>query len=585
MRHIFAKTAFAGLLLVGTTACTNDLNISSIDPQSTPTYDDMGLLAKVYGTLGMTGQVGPAGKGDISSDEGESGFYRTTFNLEELPTDELNWAWQTDDDIPQITGIYWNRNSVRCQWAYQRLGFNVLNCNFYLQETADKAADANYKYYRAEVRFLRALYYWYFLDLFNKAPFKDENNSMTDLPVEKGGVELYNWIDSELTALESELAPIGQFNGGDNYGRVDQGAALMLHARLCLNAEVYTNGAVKAYDKAINFCNQLISGPYALSSTPKTNPSNGLTYSGYAQLFMADNDINANAMKEIILPIRQDGKKTPNYSTANYLVSSMRIAGMPYAGTTNGWSCNYARPNLIYKFFADGNIPRVTSQDDIDAYKWANKITAKNKKGEEELRAFTEAECIAADKALHGSTEEILAAAADDRALFYAGCGGGIRKVSTDKLNNFLDGISVVKWQNIRSDGGAVSDDEFPDTDVPLMRLAEAYLTRAEAKWRTGDGTAIADVNTLRLRANAAPLTQLTEQDLIDEWCREFYAEGRRRIDLNRFNMFVGKNYIWAWKGGVANGQTVDSHFRIYPIPQDDINNNKNMTQNPGYAE
>ena len=582
MRHIFAKTAIAGLLIAGMTSCANDLNISSIDPQTSTSYEDMQLLAKVYGTLGMTGQQGPDGSGDISSDEGESGFYRTTFNLETLPTDECNWAWQTDTDIPQITSISWNANSGRTQWAYQRLGFNVLLCNFYLQNTADRADDASYKLYRAEVRFLRALFYWYFLDLWHKAPFKDESNSMNDLPVEKVGKDLYDWLDNELTAIESDIAPIGQFNTASDFGRADAGAVYLLHARLALNSEVYTDGAVKDYAKAIKFCDQVISGPYALSNTAKTNPTNGLTYSGYAQLFMADNDQNSDAMKEIIFPIRQDGVKTPNYSTAGYLVCSTRIAGMPYAGTKNCWSCNYARPNLIEKFFPNDNIPMLIDEDGdkVKNYKIEHKIV---KEDSVTLRDFTEEEVIAADDVLGGATKAILLAANDDRALFYAGAGGGVRKLRTDKLNNFLDGISIVKWQNIRVDGGAVSDPEFPDTDIPLFRLAEAYMTRAEAKWRTGDGTAINDVNVLRERANAQPLTQLTEQDLIDEWCREFYMEGRRRSDLIRFDMFTGKNYVWAWKGGVANGQAVDSHFKYYPIPMDDINNNKNMTQNAGY--
>lgn len=581
MRHIFAKTAAAGLLILGMSSCTNDLNISSIDPQTSPTYEDMELLAKVYGTLGMTGQKGPAGSGDISSDEGESGFYRTTFNLETLPTDECNWAWQTDTDIPQITGISWNANSGRTQWAYQRLGFNVLLCNVYLQNTVDKADDATYKYYRAEVRFLRALFYWYFLDLWHKAPFKDENNSMNDLPVQKAGKDLYDWLDAELTAIEGELAPIGQFNSASDFGRADAGAAYMLHARLALNSEVYTDGATKDYAKAITYCDKLIAGPYALSNVAKTNPSNGLTYSGYAQLFMADNDANTNAMKEIIFPIRQDGVRTPNYSTATYLICSTRIAGMPYTGTKNPWSCNYARPNLIEKFFPNDNIPMLNDGDGekVKQYKEANNIKDKDGK----IRDFTEEEVIKADKALGGSTVEILTAANDDRALFYAGAGGGNRKLRTDKLNNFNDGISIVKWQNIRVDGGATNDPEHPDTDIPLFRLAEAYMTRAEAKWRTGDATAINDVNVLRTRANATPLTQLTEQDLIDEWCREFYMEGRRRSDLIRFDMFTGKKYIWAWKGGIADGQAVDSHFKYYPIPMDDINNNKNMHQNDGY--
>ena len=61
--------------------------------------------------------------------------------------------------------------------------------------------------------------------------------------------------------------------------------------------------------------------------------------------------------------------------------------------------------------------------------------------------------------------------------------------------------------------------------------------------------------------------------------------EGRRRSDLNRFGRFTGKAYLWAWKGGVADGQTVDAHFQYYPIPSDDINNNPNManSQNEGY--
>lgn len=547
---------------MGMASCANDLNISSIDPQTSTSYEDMELLAKVYGTLGLTGQKGPAGSGDISSDEGESGFYRTTFNLQTLPTDECNWAWQTDSDIPQITGINWNANSSRTQWAYQRLGFNVLLCNFYLQNTEDKADQSDYKYYRAEVRFLRALYYWYFLDLWHKAPFKDETFSMSDLPVEKAGKDLYDWIDSELTAVESEMAPMGQFNSASDFGRADAGAAYLLHARLALNSKVYTDGATADYDKAISYSDKVISGPYALSTTAKTSPATGLTYSGYARLFMADNDADADVMKEIIFPIRQDGLTTPNYSSVSYLVCSTRIVGMPYPGTKNCWSCNYARPNLIEKFFPNDDIPMSTDDNVGD--------------GSEET-------IIALDAQDGSDTKGIIAAAGDDRALFYAGRGGGIRKLRTDKLNNFLDGISVVKWQNVRSDGGALHDPEFSDTDIPLFRLAEAYLIRAEAKWRTGDASGILDVNTLRARANAAPLTQLTEQDLIDEWCREFYMEGRRRSDLVRFDMFVGKKYNWAWKGGVPDGQAVDSHFNIYPIPMDDINNNKNMTQNPGY--
>lgn len=558
MKHIFLKTVLAALLMGGaTTSCVNDLNISSIDPQSSSSYGDMELLAKIYSTLGLTGQRGPAGNGDISSDEGESGFYRTTFNLQELCTDECAWAWQTDADIPQITNIEWTSSSPRVQWAFQRLAFDVTLCNFYLTNTEDKAEDPQYKLYRAEVRFLRALHLWYFLDLWGKAPFKTTYD-IYELPVEKAGKDLYDWIDKELTEIEPQMAEVGEFNNTANFGRADRGAAYMLHARLALNSEVYTNGAVKDYQKAIDYCD-LLEGKYELSKADK----NG--YTGYEQVFMADNDENPQAMKEIILPIRQDGVKTKCYSGANYLVSSTRITGMPYMGTNNGWSCNFARAALVKKFFSNlDDCPLATEKAPDNA---------------------TEADIIALDEAAGTTTKDVQRKANDDRALFYSGCGGGLRSIEFEQIAGFNSGLSIVKWSNIRTDGAPTSHVEFPDVDIPLIRYAEMFLTRAEAKFRlSGDPQqARADIEVLRSRAGASTPATITEQFIINEWCREFYMEGRRRSDLNRFGLFTGDKYIWDFKGGVAEGKSVADYFKVYPIPADDIRGNENLNQNEGY--
>ena len=184
MKHIIFKTAAIAFLALGMASCSDDLNISSIDPQSSPSYDVKELLAKQYSTLGVTGQKGPDGKADLSCDEGESGFYRTVFNLEELSTDEALWAWQTDPDISPISFISWNKSSSRVNWAYQRLTFDVTLYNQFISEQTGKQDDSVI----AEVRFLRALHYTYFLDLFHKAPFKD--NFDGELPVEKSGKDL-----------------------------------------------------------------------------------------------------------------------------------------------------------------------------------------------------------------------------------------------------------------------------------------------------------------------------------------------------------------------------------------------------------
>lgn len=557
MKKIFFKSIAAAVLTVGLTGCVNDLDISSIDPQSSPSADPKGVLAKCYSTLGLTGQAGPAGKGDLSDDEGESGFYRTTFNLQELPTDECAWAWQDNQDIPQLTYMQWNSSSVRVQWAYTRLTYDITLFNSYLQQVEDNEAN---RLYRAEVRFLRALHYWYLLDLFGKVPFKTEFN-ISELPVEYTAQQIYDWIDKELTEIEPMMAEVGTYSKpGGEYGRADRGAAYLLHARLALNSETYTGKP--DYDKAIEYCNKLEqSGAYELSRATNANG-----YTGYEQLFMADNDENEQAMRETILPIRQDGARTRNYGGSTYLVLATRISGMPDVGlAVSPWSCLFARKSMVDKFFPAGDIPMSI---------------------EEAPAGASEAEIKALDMQDGSSTDQITAAAGDDRALFYAGRGGGIRKNGTDAITTFTDGISIVKWSNIRSDNGRVSDTSWPDTDIPLFRYAEMYLIRAEAKWRKSGklNDALADINVLRDRAHATRLLSInSEMDILDEWCREFYLEGRRRSDLRRFDCFTGNKYLWDWKGGSATGTNVYSHYDVYPFPETDLNNNSNLTPTPGY--
>lgn len=562
MKKIFIKTAMASMLCMGFVSCADELNIKSIDPQSSPTYTVQGLLAKQYATLGLTGQKGPDGSSDFSTGdpEGEYGFIRTVFNLQELMTDETAWAWQENPGITPITSMSWTKDNVRVDYAYQRLIFNVTLYNQFISEQTGSLSDDQV----AEVRFLRALNYYYFLDLFRKAPFKDtfDNN----LPIEKSGKDLYEWLDNELTTIEPLMAEVGAYNNSQNFGRADRGAAYALHARLALNSEVYTDGQVKDYQKAIHYCDEIInSGKYDLSRVPK----NG--YSGYQQLFMGDNDCNPEAMQEIIFPIRQDGVKTESYAGTSYLINACNKAGMPYASTSDPWSCLFARVDLVKKFFPNGDIP-MAAKADIPENATQEKIIAKdNEKGI--------------------STADVVAKAKDDRALFYMGVGGCDGKVRTlvpgEAINDFMNGASIVKWSNIHADGSVQHHQKFSDTDFPVFRLAEIYLTRAEAKYRlNGSQEGLADIQYVQGRANRPvdqQATSVDEKTLIDEWCREFYMEGRRRSDLVRFGLFTGSKYLWSFKGGVEKGSGIESFYDIYPIPGKEIQNNPNLHQNPKY--
>jgi hypothetical protein len=92
------------------------------------------------------------------------------------------------------------------------------------------------------------------------------------------------------------------------------------------------------------------------------------------------------------------------------------------------------------------------------------------------------------------------------------------------------------------------------------------------------------DALNLRSRPSASSSTaQLNLAYIINERARELFWEGFRRTDLIRFGEFTTNLYLWAWKGGIANGTAVDSHFNLYPIPATDLGSNPNLVQNPGY--
>ena len=117
------------------------------------------------------------------------------------------------------------------------------------------------------------------------------------------------------------------------------------------------------------------------------------------------------------------------------------------------------------------------------------------------------------------------------------------------------------------------------------IRLSEIYYSLAECKYRSGDKTgAAALLNAVRKRnypANSASLyksdgSQLTDQEMLDEWGREFLGENRRRTDLIRWGVFS----TGTWWDKKPDG---DKHTEIFPIGKDILGVNPQLVQNPGY--
>jgi len=549
--------AAATVLTFGASSCSNELDLGIQDEQTTVELDYTALLAKVYGNLTLTGTQGGAGNPDMSQfDEGNSSLYRRLFEANELCSDECIWTWQNDDGIPELTNISWDSSHGYNELTYYRLMYNITLCSYYIDAT-EGMTDAQILQNRAEVRFIRALHYFHFIDLYGKAPFKehvmDASGNLTNtLPTEISRKEAFNYVVKELTAINGETAGSKEllldFAGTDeNYGRADKVAADMLLARLYLNAEVYIGE--NKYAEAVKYATRVIDNKnYALNTTDL----NG--YTAYEQLFMGDNGENENARKEIIFPIRCDGATSRSYGGTVYTIASCTGSGSPDQGLPSSlWTCNRARQALVDKFFSTSTLLPLNYAD--------------------------------------GYMANVRAIAGDDRAMFFAGAenadGKNQRTYETEEKTSFTAGLGILKWSNIPAKGGAPSDVTFSDTDVPLMRVAEAYLTRAEANFRLNGATqAVADdINTIRSRSGAVDmkLAQINAKAICDEWCREFYFEGRRRSDLIRFGYFTTGSYVWDWKGGTYEGKGVSSIYKLYPIPYNELSTNKNMTQNPGY--
>ena len=111
---------------------------------------------------------------------------------------------------------------------------------------------------------------------------------------------------------------------------------------------------------------------------------------------------------------------------------------------------------------------------------------------------------------------------------------------------------------------------------IPVVRLAEMYLTRGEANLRKG-GTPIGgatpaeDINNIvRKRSNASPLSGVTGTDFVDERFRELAFEGDRLWTLKRLKLDV-------------DGRPFNDDKLVLPIPQRETDVNSNLTQNPGY--
>lgn len=500
--------------------------------------------------------------------------HTTYFALQEISTDEAI--------LPYRGGTDWGDNGIYTalhQHLQASTDPNIRNTWLLLSQGISRSVlalttlptlkDPNVKTYIAEARGMRAYYNMLMLDLFGLVFVKDDPQANSQI---LRGEQALDYVKNEFLAVEPDLlTTVGP-------GRLTKAGAWGLLARLHLNAAVYRNRYAAQFtvkpedmDKVLEYSDKIISsGLFQLSSD-------------YFSVFNADNRTN----KELIFAVDQRSELNGHNRLAYFSLSGDQFPLPAFTGA-NGTDGPAITPDF-YRTWVNAYAPVDPAAVDPRFYKKNMTIPADS--------------CVAAanivmDRGiLRGQQYGLLRV---NGAFVRCGNNYRVGKLFSITRNrptlavnfteqvdfsvagsNYNTGYRVLKYEfSPKSQSGR----NLGDVDIPIVRLADVYLMRAEAKLRKSNDAAgaLADVNTVRAARTAstpAPaLTSLNLDLLLRERGFELYWEMVRRTDLIRFGKYEG---TWTEK------TNSDPNKRLFPIPQTAIDGASNipgyLAQNPGY--
>lgn len=406
----------------------------------------------------------------------------------------------------------------------------------------DPLGTAQSKAFVSELKALRAVYYYWLLDMFGNVPITTDF-SVTTPPANSTRLEVYNFVEKELKDNLPQLQRTGPTDDA-TYGRVNYYTAWAVLAKLYMNAQVYTG--TQQWDKAIAACDTIInSGKYAL--TPN-----------YVDNFVREN----KGSSEFIWAVPYDAVFAQGFNmgmmTLSYLnQSTYNINAQPWNG--------FATIQEFYNSYIDpAQNPGPQGQVVGTAPNGAMVTGTLDKR----LSNF------------------IVGPQFDANGGRLADGGADLTDPDGQPLT-FTPYINELQPNAWRQSGARIGKWQFYkgmtenlSNDWAILRYADILLMKAECVARKNnnwnDAITLAIVNQIRTQhGGVTAFGSLTADTFLAERGREMFCETFRRQDLIRF----GK-YNSAWRFHAADP---DQHVNIFPIPATQINANKNLKQNPGY--
>ncbi|TAH05373.1 MAG: RagB/SusD family nutrient uptake outer membrane protein [Sphingobacteriales bacterium] len=466
-----------------------------------------------------------------------AGLLQGAYNsLGGLQTQDVVWALEehsSDEALGPTRGPDWDDNGVwrvihNHQWdadhSIVRNTFNsLLTAQFSATAVLEQSPSASEA---AQAKFIRALSVFLVLDLYDQVPFRADLKDLKQLPVTLKGAEAADKVIEEANAALTDLP-----NAGSSTWIANKDAARVLLMKAYLNRGVYANRVTPTFaaadmNQVITLADQILGNArYTLSDNFFTN--------------FAPN--NNSASKELIYTLENTIGVRGGNNRFNWFCT------LHYNQKPSGWNGFTTLADFYDKFEAadtrrGGTYPGLTNVTGLRTGFLVgqqfdqNGTELKDRKGAP--LAFT-------------------------------------REIALRETGNNLEvtGIRVIKYVPDFAQG----IDGNAENEYVIFRLADVMLMKAEAQLRLGQtAAALTIVNTLRAKRGASALTTLTLQGLLDERGREMYWEGWRRNDLVRFGKFLDGV-------GPTRPNKSGNERLIFPIPNQQLAVNPNLTQNPGY--
>lgn len=538
---LYIIMCFAGLFL--TTACNNYLNeeprnsLSDNEAYGSLTALKNNTVLDIYNYIG----------GNTDS-QGLQGTNRGVFDLNSLTTDEAiiptrGGDWYDGGLWQRLFTHSWSTTEAMFYDTWNYLYKVVMLCNDHIEQIArykdTHPAETETNEYIAELRAVRAIYYFYILDLFGNVPLVTNTNATSSGLKQSARSKVFSFAVKELQESLPLLSTHTSNANGTYYGRVTRPVAMAYLAKLMLNAEVYsddnwtdgirTNGSdihfsvngqdLNAWEATVAYCDSL-SIYYKLETD-------------FSENFQTNNE----ASSENIFTIPM----TPNvYSNVyNYFFRSRHYChGAALGGASeNGTSATIEMLDAM-GYDTDNEDPRFRMTfyaDDV----WVN--------GEQVMM--------------------------DDGVTPLIYSPREVKLILTGSQYVATAGARLAKYA---ADPDANADGRACHNDIVLLRYADILLMKAEALVRDGkDGSE--PLNIVRNRVGL-PAVTATLDNILHERFVELAWEGWRRNDMVRFGIFANAYTDHPTLTGEESGYTT-----VFPIPYEMMTMHPDWVQNEGY--